>query len=741
MKKSTRICFAIAIIMVTIIPLAPKFVFAWKQSTSSNYGQPRVTSHQWLAQEVLSLYSSPSQMLWITQNTLDFLRGVEAPFNADIAENYVTNHTERYGDINGLVLHLDAAGTTVENDTLAVRAQQEYNNLTAILADTNPDLQLAAFHAGALIHYVTQAGVWGAIWNEVHLGTLNATEWAIYENKIENTVQGDYFSPVSTWTSNRFDITALTNTTLASPKDAQTAVEDLAQAVYNDAVYIGNNFNASKATVDDWEFEIFDRTEACLNRSVEAAYAVLSGAMQDVNWKYLSIADPTFNYINQTNDFEIPAFSVNYTDNAGTFVLDDLTATEAEFELLSVDEDTLGNPEYTYSGIVDFLEYNDTNDKWYYPNQLLYNLSEFTEYTVIYRFNLDGGISTESNITSATFSVNFYQATGQRPLISYDRNLRLLNVSGVQLNLTAIPEIYTLEPDEVNYAKWVLYTKGEGVQGGEEIGVEAYDTEGTKMEGPLTYNATNGTWYSYNNDIGWVHTNVLQKYYILCQFEVTGIPAGRLREDTSGTQTYTPYVQSPKSSEFITRDHEIIMSQPDIVVDLEKNVISVYNITGYTDYQNIELDYYELYEKPIWNQLVRIRSPARAKIFLYDNIASNIRVNLNWDPFTRTWYYENIDISSLPDNTYYVRPRLINYNVNATRETYGPASETFTISRPLPIAYYILPEFFLIGFVVLFGWLAWYRPRKKKRDLEKQKESRLSAIREGKTASEVLKDK
>ncbi|MHA1462572.1 MAG: hypothetical protein ACTSQ0_05845, partial [Candidatus Heimdallarchaeota archaeon] len=96
-----------------------------------------------------------------------------------------------------------------------------------------------------------------------------------------------------------------------------------------------------------------------------------------------------------------------------------------------------------------------------------------------------------------------------------------------------------------------------------------------------------------------------------------------------------------------------------------------------------------------------------------------------WDFTEEYWYSEDIDVSSLPDNDYYISAKIVNMNVNATTSPWGPASATFTISRPIPVIYWILPELFVAGFVVLFGWLAWWRPRQNRLQIERERDAKI----------------
>ncbi|MHA1186739.1 MAG: hypothetical protein ACTSSK_07675 [Candidatus Heimdallarchaeota archaeon] len=133
------------------------------------------------------------------------------------------------------------------------------------------------------------------------------------------------------------------------------------------------------------------------------------------------------------------------------------------------------------------------------------------------------------------------------------------------------------------------------------------------------------------------------------------------------------------------------------------------NITAVTDYQNVVLDEYEVREKEVYGEDIR---QARWKVFLWDGIASHLTGNLIWNEADQYWFADNISVDDLPDNNYYISAKITNMNINFTVSPWGPA-------------YWILPEFFMAGFVVLFGWLAWWRPKKKREMIERERAEKI----------------
>ena len=714
MKKWSKVSITIALLFIVSTPLIPNYVFAWEQELTEawNYDSPYFTTHQWLANEAVKLSPSSSKMQWITNNILAFWFGVEAPYNDQVAINYVADETI-YGDIDDpLVFYLDGTLTVVDAG-LGNRAQEEYDKLVTAL--TNEEFEEAAFYAGAMSHYISQAGIWGAVWNPTEFGgAVNATRWRLFESMVEDTLDAtDYEDPVDEWNSTVFTITP----SRITPVDANQSTEDLATQTITVAQDLHDNFDDAITNANNWGTTYKNQVVDCLEWSVEAIYAALAQAMEDANLHYITIEEATFDYNDTDGHMSIDEFEVTYTNNVGTFTLTDVEATTFNFRLLNLDDNML-------QPIATELEYDDIDDKWYFSDHLLQGAAARAEHALIFEFKMAGSAITYSNYTE-TFDVDFFEADLTSIRTRYNWVERTVDIWNVKMELTDLPEIGILEDNEVSSAEWILYTKGEGTQVGDAIGVPALDTEGnaTHTRGNLTYHSINQTWSSMDNDIGWVYTNIAQQFYIVVLFTVIGLPVGYWRESSyAGQQTFEPYAQGQDDYWFVTRDHVINTSQPLTVFDPETLTLDVYGIEAYTDYQNLTLDYWQLHDKPIYGNDIRAY---RWKIFLYDGIPSDITGELEWDPLKRYRYKLDIDVSQLPDNDFYIAASMKNMNVNSSIDTYGEPSEYFTISRPIPVIYYILPELFLAGFVVLFGWLVWYRPRKKRLEIEKERDEKL----------------
>jgi hypothetical protein len=733
MKSKTRLIVVLALLTIMSVPiLVPSYVFAWKAEDSGNFDWNDVdfNTHQWLAWEAVKLFPE-SKMSWITNNLEAFWLGVEAPFHDDAAEELGLNASD-YGKVNydDCILYLDETASSVTNDTLAVYAETESDKLVAELEKDDIDYELAAFYAGAMSHYVSQAGVYGTIWNETLWGPLNKTNWATFEDIVESGISESEFDPpafnynfqdMSVYFHQRFSLSP----SIVAPLEAYDASVDLAVNTHGYAKSMQNNLNISAANADQWTAAYKNNVTDCLTFSVEAIYASLEYAMNSADWSYITLPDPVFNYDNVTHHIEIPEFTATFTNETGTYILNETIATTAEVYYVYYDDD---DPNSLSSDSFD-LSYNSITGKWFYTDQLAQFCVANTNHSLLYYFDMDRASPTWSNESTDLFYASFYNATINSLEYNYNRDQRILNVYNVTLTCWDIPEIGDVTPSEVSSITWHLYQKGEGSLIADAAGIQVIDTEGNRVEGDLLWNGEN--YSSYDNDIGLVFSAANTELYVLVRARLI-VPVGYIREaEQGGEDIFTPYLQRNGRDTFRAKDHQITISKPELVVYTEetenetKTFISAYGITAISDYNNTVLDYYEIVEKTVHGS---DRREARWKVFLWDGIPARLTGLLNWNETGQFWYVEGIEVGFLPDNQYYISAKIVNQNTNFTTSPWGPASDIFEISRPLPVVYYILPEFFLAGFIVLFGWLAWYRPRQKRLKIEAEREARLEKI-------------
>jgi hypothetical protein len=727
---------ALSLMVIVTVTMIPAYTMAWESTRSfsfNDYENMVFDTHKWLAWEAASLFPE-EQVAWITNNLKQFWLGVEAADANPQAANNVGLDSDDYGKIhvNESILYLDITGTTVTNDTLATYAEGEYNNLITELAKENIDYSVAAFYAGAMSSYISQAATYATYWNETLWGELNRTRWAEFESiidsGIETTVhQIDFlfsFQNTTLFSNEHFTLTP----SVVAENDAYNASVDLSKAVYQYGKSMQNNYVEASSPLD-WSTAYRDNITVCLTSSVEAIYSAILKAMNEVDWHYIDIPDPIINYDNNTHHLNIPDFQVTFTNESGTYNLDNLTATTAEAWYIFYDDE---DPDLSLWQSMYFnLTYNDTSDRWYHPDGLAPNTAADTNHSIVYKFDMNRSAIAWSK-PSDLFFVDYYDTVVYGLNYRYYNQTRELSIYNLVVECTELPEIGIVTPEEVTRATWHLYEKSEGSGITHTSGVPKRDTEGTMMEGPLIFNETNGTsWYSYGNDIGWVFSTVNTELYVIVQFELI-IPTGH-SFDTGGPSGYqfVPFTQKIGGSVFRNKDHNITISEPRLVGPYEMETlngtrlfISAYDIKAWTDHKDIALDYYQIYEKSVYGEDTR---EARWKIFLWDNITSHLSGDLLWSVANQTWYIEDIDVTNFPDNWFKLGVRIVNMNVNASNIDYR-YSEWFEMVRPMPIIYYILPEFFLAGFIVLFGWLAWYRPRKKRLKIEAEREEKLEKV-------------
>ncbi|HUT82394.1 MAG TPA: hypothetical protein VMZ29_14430 [Candidatus Bathyarchaeia archaeon] len=732
MKKSTKTLLAISAMFLVLITMVPSSVFGWKaeDSVSDNtlLTRPRFSTHQWLSWEAVEMFPQ-AKMSWITENLIAFWNGVEAPFMDNASFPYGYSYGS-YGDIDGLVLLLDGTGTSVVDSSLSDRAQVEYNKLVIELLKNDTDYKMAAFYAGTMSHYIAQAGFFKALWDNVTApwGYLNNTKINLFESAIERGNSKTYFNAVS-FNTNYDDLTVYTNDffpltpTNIAAADAKTAAEDLAMSVWPVAQDLYNDFNVSIINADDWEITYYNTVKDCLTQSVEAIYAALSNAMDSINWRYISLPEPNFSFNNYTCLLNVSEFEAKYYDSTGEHIINDSTATIAELWYVYFDT-TYGYPKSMSSEPVS-LEYNPITQKWLYNDSLAFYTAANTDHTILYHFDLDLAAPTWSNLTSSTFHTYYYNATVNTLNYRYNTGPRTLDIWNISAYCWDIPEIGEINPSEIVTGEWLLYQTVTGATqtGGEVVGIQMKDTVGNTIKGNLNYNDTDGTYYSLGNDIGLVFSPSGVGLYVIARFTLI-IPVGYYRTSITGggLPIFRPYIQKAGTDFFRTRDHQVTISKPILEYNETYGNINIYNITAITDYGNVELDWEEIENKTVVGD---DRREARWKVFLFDGIGSGLTGYLTWNFTGHFWYAENISVLSLPDNTYYIAAKIVNMNINFTTSPWGPGSDTFVVKRPMPVIYYILPEFFIAGFVVLFGWLAWYRPRQKKRRIEAERAAKL----------------
>ncbi len=712
MKKEKRTIKTILVICLTLISIFPGYTISWYEDPMQ-YPIQCFSTTKWLAYEALKLAVEPYEYRWLTTLWGDYLdafySGIAAPRDENMALDYA-NPTD-YGDIMDYRLFLDDAGVVVTENNLSVRAQEEYEKLVNELNQTEPDEGLCAFYAGTAAHYVSQAGTWGAIWNEsAGWGEISNFDliWNAFENQIEIGIMEYYaIDPYYEWwtTENWYNSFFSLNPTIIAPKNASEATIELAQKIHPLAEDLGKNFT-DHITITSWPTQYKADVETCLEYSVEAIFSFLQQALIDINWKYIHIPLTTIHYNNETGHFSVDEFQVEYVDLLDNrYILNDSTASKAELRI-GIFPEIFDGPTTLSPDTYD-LEFNPATDSWYFSDALLNGTVANTLHKVFYVFDMNNTVETWS-LGNETFFVDYFYVEFQSFSYRYDSYNWALDIWNI-LAVCDIPEIGVLEPADVTSAKWFLYQKAVGPvePGTEPLGILAYDTEYREISGNLSYTAINQTWYSLNNDIGWVFTPSTAENYVVIRFQINSQPIGYYRNYTYWESIFIPWAQATSTTYFKTRFHSVTISQGTMVFDPENLLLSIYNITAKVDYTNATydgtLDWYQIYDKEIPPFMTDVRS-AICTVYLEGGIPSNIPYigmrDLQWNAAEGYWYKENIDLSSLPSGRYFLGVKFRTMNTDPENYLTQQVTEIFRIQGAIPVYVYLLPVCFVIGLAI-----------------------------------------
>ena len=392
----------------------------------------------------------------------------------------------------------------------------------------------------------------------------------------------------------------------------------------------------------------------------------------------ITLPEPDFIYNNDTNYLEIPEFDVTFTNDTGTYVLNNTNTEIAKFYLVYrlIHNDVEQDPVVSSYG--NNLSYS--NGKWLFPSTFITGLAANTNHSIIYLFKMSDSENTWSNISSDRFYINLFPVEITGFNIDYDWDTRILVINDILVTCPTYSDIGIVNDSNTNLANWYLYARAVG----REVMVAAYDTQGTKIEGELDYNNVTNTWSSLDNDIGWVFTPSSVEYVIVIRFNLTDLPSGFYKIPYG----FIPYIQAV-SNPFVTRPHVITVSKPTLVFNEATMTVNVYNITAYTDYHNIILDYYQMIEKDIFGEDLRFSCCYLCPPHSYEDpwavggITYGIEYadRLLWNETMQWWYLNDISVSHLTGGEYWICARFVNEVMNSTHWVLGPASNTFIIEQ------------------------------------------------------------
>lgn len=271
MKK--KVCMIVLAIFV--LSTAPNTTKAWNNDKISGYGtadNPAYGTHDWIAEEAYNLLPTTTKG-WLTDNLAVFLWGTSAPDLPGASYQGVGGYGDSYSHHN----YYNPDGTFVSGeDDASTRAQEEYNKALTELNIGN--LDLAAYCAGAMAHYIADLSVWG----HVMQGEVIHSR---FESDVEGTIIADYFNDdIVHHRSNTFTITF--DGTLEDIS-AFEAAKELGWNTYNDdgdpftANWMDTHYpggtSAWYGQADSWpESEFKVRVSESINLAVNYIAAVLN---------------------------------------------------------------------------------------------------------------------------------------------------------------------------------------------------------------------------------------------------------------------------------------------------------------------------------------------------------------------------------------------------------------------------------------------------------------------------------
>ncbi len=171
------------IICVCLSTLSVKPASGWSNGGySADPMQPDYGTHDWIAQHALD-YLPAAEKQFITDNLATYLYGTELPDNSGPMDGI--------GDTGKHHIYFYANGT-LQDDTSAMRASEEYQKALNYLKDQN--YSAAAKEAGIMTHYIADMAVWAHMMG-------STTVWGSEPSSLHS----NYESYVDTRTNNYTD--------------------------------------------------------------------------------------------------------------------------------------------------------------------------------------------------------------------------------------------------------------------------------------------------------------------------------------------------------------------------------------------------------------------------------------------------------------------------------------------------------------------------------------------------------
>lgn len=271
--------FVISSVCIATLSFFTPSSLAWENGgRTKNISNPKYGTHDWIAEEALNILPGNEQT-WIKDNIIYFFLGTEAPDNQRIAREFLgVQNALCYGDQSQHNNYYDINDALI-NDSASFRAQEEFDK--SLEALVRPDLQKAAFYAGAMTHYIADLAVWAHVMgNEEREDPLRHAE---FERSIDKTIQAKRFSD-SNHTSSVFQRFVNFDGSLEATSAYQAAT-NVGLRTYRGNRYscrqmerflpMGRRQDGSYVDCDNWKPAYIEETGVSINYAVNAIAAVL----------------------------------------------------------------------------------------------------------------------------------------------------------------------------------------------------------------------------------------------------------------------------------------------------------------------------------------------------------------------------------------------------------------------------------------------------------------------------------
>jgi hypothetical protein len=140
--------FCLSLLLTLLLTVSAS---GWSNGGKSNkITSPKFGTHDWIAYEAYRLAKDDANLNWIKNNLNAFFLGTEAPDTSAFVSSFTTEGG--YSDATQCHCVLYDDDLEVVKNRASIRAQQEFERAREALQNGNK--KKAAFHAGAMAHYI-----------------------------------------------------------------------------------------------------------------------------------------------------------------------------------------------------------------------------------------------------------------------------------------------------------------------------------------------------------------------------------------------------------------------------------------------------------------------------------------------------------------------------------------------------------------------------------------------------------